>query len=93
MERNQFIAVIRQKYQTLQCRLNEQTRRLWAATEAHALGHGGISIVHQAIGMDLKTIRRGLNEMDTPEVSSFPADRSRVQGGGRKIVSVHGFKP
>jgi len=39
--------------------------------------------------MDLKTIRRGLNEMDTPEFFSFPVDRSRVHGGGRKNLTEH----
>lgn len=64
MEKTQVIATIRRKYKTLQSRLNERTRRLWAATEAHAIGHGGIAIVQQAIGMDAKTIRKGLREMN-----------------------------
>ena len=89
MERNQIIAMIRQKYQTLQCRLNERARRLWAATEVHALGRGGISIVHQAIGMDLQTIRRGWNEMDSPEVHTLSVNRSHVQGDGRKNLTEH----
>jgi hypothetical protein len=57
-----------------------------AATEAHAIGRGGIAIVEQAIGMDRKTIRRGLKEMNT-STTSFPIHRSRVQGGGRKKLT------
>lgn len=89
MEKTQVIAMIRKKYQTLQQRLNERTRRLWAATEAHALGRGGISIVQQAIGMDAKTIRKGLKEMDDADTTVIPCHRSRVQGGGRKRLSEH----
>jgi hypothetical protein len=88
MERPPIVDRIRQKYHILQCRLNERSRRLWAATEAHALGHGGITIVHQAIGMDIKTIRRGLKEMNTT-TPSMPSDQSRVQGGGRKKLTEH----
>ena len=81
--------MIRQKYQTLQCRLNERTKRLWAATEAHALGRGGITIVQQAIGMDVKTIRKGLKEMNSPHVPLLPMNRSRTDGGGRKNLTEH----
>jgi hypothetical protein len=87
MAKNSMIDTIRQKYQTLQNRLNERTRRLWAATEADALGHGGITIVHQAIGMDIKTIRRGLQEMATPTL--MDSHQSRLAGGGRKNLTEH----
>ncbi len=38
-------AAIGVKYQQLAPHLNEKTRRLWAATEAAALGRGGTSVV------------------------------------------------
>jgi hypothetical protein len=88
MDTTQTINALRQKYQMLQHRLNERTRRLWAATEAYSLGHGGICIVHQATGLDTKTIRKGLTEMDAPHVN-IPVDRSRASGGGRKKITVH----
>ena len=40
--------VIREKYQALRPFLNERTRRVWAATEARPLGHGGVAIVCSA---------------------------------------------
>jgi hypothetical protein len=88
MEKSHVINKIHQKYQTLQLRLNERTRRLWAATEASAIGRGGIAMVQQATGIDAKTIRRGLKEMNT-STPSIPCQRSRVQGGGRKKLTVH----
>ena len=41
------------------------------------------------IGMDLKTIRRGLSDMDAADVHSLPCSRSRVQGGGRKKLTKY----
>ena len=37
--------IISQKYQVLQSEWNERQKRLWAASEAMCLGHGGISLV------------------------------------------------
>ena len=43
--------------------LNERSRRLWAATEADALGYGGIFALHRATGLSQNTIRAGLKEL------------------------------
>jgi hypothetical protein len=58
------LEVIRRKYQSLHPFLNERQRRLWAATEARALGHGGVTLVSQATGMGRKAIHRGLRELE-----------------------------
>ena len=41
MEKAAMEAVIREKFVALAPVRDERTRRLWAATEAKALGHGG----------------------------------------------------
>lgn len=68
--------------------LNERLTRLWAATEAIALGRGGITQVSQATGLSPKTIRVGMRELeqepDTPVKHTRKLDRIRGQGGGRK---------
>jgi transposase len=64
--------------------LNERSRRLWAASEVEALGHGGITVVAQATGLGKNTIRRGLQEIHKP---SRTAGRVRRRGGGRKQLS------
>jgi hypothetical protein len=74
---------IRQKYAALSPLLNERTRRLWAATEARALGHGGIACVERATGISRSTIVRGLEELDVPGPPLAP-ERIRRPGGGRK---------
>ena len=84
MNKTNIVNKIHQKYITLKPQLNERTRRLWAATEANAIGRGGILLVKQAINMDMKTIRRGLKEINDPIVPPIPSHRSRIQGGGQK---------
>ncbi len=77
------IETIQQKYAALAPLLNERTRRLWAATEARALGHGGIACVERATGISRATLVRGLAELDAPDPPLAP-ERIRRAGGGRK---------
>ena len=62
--------------------LTERSRRVWAASEAVALGHGGIGLVEAATGISRSTISRGIRELDTR--STLPSERTRRPGGGRK---------
>ena len=79
------IEVIRRKYQALKGSLTERSRRLWAATEAQALGFGGASLVARATGISRSTIVRGMREINSGE----PAETGRVRrsGGGRKLAT------
>lgn len=78
---------IQKKYAVLASRLDERSRRLWAATEAEALGYGGVSLVMRATGIS----RRAINDANKEIASgiSLPADRIRKPGGGRKAAVVH----
>jgi hypothetical protein len=60
----------------------ERSRRLWAATEARALGYGGIAQVARATGISASTIRRGLRELNAD--APLPPAQTRRAGGGRK---------
>jgi len=85
MTKNQKVtqlALITHKYDLMKSVLNERTRRLWAAVEAQSLGFGGSSLVHQATGLDHKTIARGLSELAEP--TGLSPERIRRPGGGRK---------
>jgi hypothetical protein len=64
----------------------ERSRRLWAASEARALGHGGIDVVERATGIARATIQRGVRELETG--TSVPPGRTRRPGGGRKAATV-----
>lgn len=79
--------IIQQKYQALHEELDERSRRIWAATEANALGHGGITAVSRATGLAVSTIRIGKSELekDTPASPLHLNERrTRKKGGGRK---------
>ena len=78
---------VRRKYATLGPALTERSRRLWAATEAQAVGHGGIALVERATGISRSTISRGLEELDRPG-AALPPERSRHPGGGRKRAVI-----
>lgn len=62
--------------------LTERSRRIWAASEALAYGHGGIGLVERATGISRSTISRGIRELDTGPMLS--GERTRQPGGGRK---------
>jgi transposase len=77
--------IIANKYLSLRNELNERQRRLWAASEAHSLGHGGITIVAKATGLSRMTITQGIEEL---RKGNRPGDnRVRYPGGGRKKTS------
>ena len=69
--------------------LDERQYRLYLASEANALGRGGMSLVSKASGASMVTIRKGLEEMRRGDAWG-EAGRQRHMGGGRKgIESVY----
>src|SRR5882672_743447 len=79
------VATLRAKYTALRAVLTERSRRVWAATEARALGHGGVGVVERATGISRSTIQRGLRELEADGAPVSPA-RTRRAGGGRKAT-------
>ena len=77
---------IREKYMRLRPVLTERSRRIWAASEVQALGHGGVSAVSRATGIHRNTIMKGLRELESPE--PLLPERVRRPGGGRKRSSI-----
>jgi hypothetical protein len=85
-----MINAIKRKYDLLGAELEERSRRLWAATEASELGHGGIVVVARATGLSERTIRRGCQELHNRSSSVGPLfGRRRRPGGGRRALKVH----
>lgn len=81
---------IRERFERMRGSLNERGRLLFAATEALAIGHGGIAIVARATGMALSTVGAGRAEVWALEESGappLPLNRSRRAGGGRKKLT------
>jgi transposase len=84
------IAILKQKYEALSPYMDERIRRLWAATEAQALGWGGVTAVSAATGLSRTTIRAGLIETQhraAGEAETFTTSRLRRPGGGRKKLT------
>jgi hypothetical protein len=54
---------IRRQFMQLQDSLDERGRREWAASEALALGRGGIVIVSRATGLVPATVGKGIREL------------------------------
>ena len=76
------VKTLRKKYIGLAPLFTERSRRVWAATEAFALGRGGIALVERATGVSRSTISRGISELESGE--SAEPGRTRRSGGGRK---------
>ena len=73
------------RFEALAPVLDERGRRRFAAAEAVAAGHGGVSAVTRVTGIARSTIGRGLAEFRAAE--TFAGDRVRRPGGGRKPLS------
>ena len=76
------IETLQAKFAALAPALMERSRRLWSATEALALGHGGIVLVERATGISRSTVVRGIREVNSGE--TLGTERTRRPGGGRK---------
>ena len=80
-----LVRAIRNKYKPLAQTLDERQRRIWAATEARAIGWGGIVVLVRATGLSRMTILRGKAELARgPDRKS--SGRTRKSGGGRKAL-------
>jgi transposase len=75
-------AAIKRRFEQVASKLNERARRLVAASEAMALGWGGISAVSRATGLSRKAISHGIKELQQEEGRG--EGRIRRTGGGRK---------
>ncbi len=78
------VSLLKAKYRGLRRFLNERARRRWAATEARALGRGGVTLLWRATGISRGTIHAGLRELRVP--SKMSHERLRRPGGGRKTL-------
>src|SRR5271154_4043438 len=77
-------SVIRDRFTAVERGLNERSRRLLAAAEAKAAGHGGITAASRATGVARSTIGRGLKDLATP--GSLSGEVRRPGGGGPTLI-------
>ena len=76
------IAAIKARFEALEPILDEKERRLFAASEARAAGHGGVVAVSRATGIARSTIDRGLADLRSGALMF--STRVRRRGGGGK---------
>lgn len=87
MPDSEVIEGIERKFNALAGDLDERGRRRWAASEAIALGRGGVTAVAIATGLSDRTIRSGIKELQS--ATPLSSGRQRRAGGGRKTLEYH----
>jgi transposase len=85
MDKEAIITQIRKRYTLAAGTLDERGRRTLAASEALAVGWGGISLVARATGLSRATIGLGVKELRGTVPGAAPG-RVRRAGGGRKRI-------
>jgi len=83
--KNMNADLIKKRFDFISPFLNERMRRIFAATEARALGRGGTSLVAKLTGVSRRAINEGVKELSQPQKKQdINQKRSRKPGGGRK---------
>lgn len=75
--------VLQSVYKTMPFVLDEKQKRILAGSIAKGFGHGGIQLVSDISGMDEKTIRSGIKEIQEDGSVSAPEESIRRPGAGR----------
>jgi hypothetical protein len=78
------VTALRAKFDRILPHLDERRRRLYLASEAAAIGHGGITLVASASRTSSATVARGVTELAGDPV---PTRRVRAPGAGRKPLT------
>jgi transposase len=86
-QRQVIVAQVKKRYQVISPHLTEQAKRLWAASEALAIGRGGTTLVGEATGMSRVTITKGKQAVQGRVIPE--SARIRQRGGGRKPLRSH----
>lgn len=68
------------KMRRLFATLSEKDRRRYAAVESAKLSHGGLEYISQLFGIDPKTVRRGLAELELGEDPAQSRVRKKAVG-------------
>ena len=76
------------KMQRLFASLSEKDRRRYAGIEATKLGHGGLESISALFGMDPKTVRRGLLELDQTEDPTPNRVRKKRWGTHKRLGAM-----
>jgi hypothetical protein len=87
------LETLKKNFGSLKHTFTEQSLRIWAATEAKSIGHGGTRLLSEVSGLSEKTIKRGLDEINKKgrrenlDLKESGEKRVRKIGGGRKKIT------
>lgn len=84
-KRREIVSAVSLRFLLVDPYLSEQSRRIWVAAEATAIGPHGNAIVAEATGISRTTITKARTELQ--QASDLPAFRQRQAGGGRKPLT------
>jgi hypothetical protein len=79
------LGAIRSRWRAVAGHLDERGRRLYAAAEVRAAGHGGLTAVSRITGLARSTLERGLKDLDAP---ALPPGKLRRPGNGRRALTT-----
>ena len=79
---------MRDKWRLLKPTMNERAQRLWAGTEAGAMGYGGVAAVARATGLAISTVRKGRDEVRAGAKASDVVNVRR-SAGTRPFETAH----
>lgn len=80
------LSQVKRRYEAVSPYLTERAVRIWAASEALVIGHGGAPIVSDATGISRVRIGAGKKELETGAAAEVK--RVRRWGGGRKKLTT-----
>ena len=81
------VELVNKKFENIKGLLNERALRIWCATEADAIGRGGITLLCRATGISRVTITKGIKELNS--TNKLSGNKLRKAGGGRKKLTVN----
>ena len=85
------VAAMRTRYRRIAGCLDERGRRLFAATEAMAVGLGGVTAVSAATGIARSTINRGIAELKAGRHEIGRGSGAPVGDGSERLNDNRGF--
>lgn len=80
-----LIQELKLKWEQVSPYLDERSKRIWAGAESRQIGAGGKAILHEATGLNRRTISKGEQELSIRAAAGAGVGkRIRKEGGGRK---------
>ena len=91
-QRQPYTPEIEERMLILYQSLSEKEQRRYAALEAQKIGYGGISYVTRLFGINFRTVKRGIEELKSPELMSQKRIKAIGAGRKKKLETIEGVR-